>query len=107
MDAPDQTPNALQITPKRLTQANQFFTHKDMTKDGLKLVHSIWYGPQLQEFRKGIEKDDYAFYDEYDNCREVLVAGSANAGKTSLINALNANVVTGRVSKRSGKTEAL
>lgn len=67
-------------------------------------MHSIWYGDNLKAFRKGIVEDDYAFYDEYPYCKEVMIAGSSNSGKTSLINALNNNVETGKVSKRSGKT---
>lgn len=36
-----------------------------------------------------------------------MIAGSANSGKTSLINALNSHIETGRVAKKSGKTQAL
>jgi len=67
-------------------------------------VHSIYYGDQLKEFRKGIETDEYEFYDKYPNTPEILIAGSSNSGKSSLINALNDNVIASRVSKRSGKT---
>ena len=70
----------------------------------MRLVHSIFYGEQLQAFRKGIEDDEYEFYDTYPNCKEVLIAGSSNSGKSYLINALNDNVTTSRVAKRSGKT---
>lgn len=56
---------------------------------------------------KGVRDDEYPFYDEYFGTREVLVAGSSNSGKTSLINALNDRVEAGRTSKRSAKTQAL
>ena len=61
----------------------------------------------MKAFRKGIETDDYYFYDEYQNCKEVMIAGSSNSGKSSLINALNENVTTSKVAKKSGKTQAL
>lgn len=40
-------------------------------------------------------------------CKEVMIAGAANSGKTSLINSLNDNTIIGRVSKQSGKTQAM
>ena len=52
---------------------------------------------------KGIREDDYEFYDKYPNCKEVLVVGSSNTGKSSLINALNNNEVA-KTRKKSGKT---
>lgn len=61
----------------------------------------------MKLFRKGIETDEYEFYDTYPNCKEVLIAGSSNSGKSSLINALNDNVATSKVSKRSGKTQCM
>jgi GTP-binding protein EngB required for normal cell division len=73
----------------------------------MKLVHSIFYGPQLREFTKGIREDDYEFYDNYFGCKEVVITGSSNSGKSSFINALNDNVTESRTSKRSGKTQAL
>ena len=99
--------NQLVIQQKYLTKGSQFFIHKDMEKHGMKLVHSIYYGEQLRAFRKGIETDDYAFYDEYPYCPEILIVGSSNAGKSSLINALNDTVTTSKVSKKSGKTQCL
>lgn len=33
-----------------------------------------------------------------------MIAGSSNSGKSSLINALNENVTTSKVAKKSGKT---
>ena len=53
---------------------------------------------------KGIREDDYEFYDNYPNCREVLVVGSSNAGKSSLINAVNDNQKVAKTRKKSGKT---
>ena len=53
---------------------------------------------------KGIREDDYEFYDKYPNCREVLVVGSSNAGKSSLINAVNDNQKVAKTRKKSGKT---
>jgi ribosome biogenesis GTPase A len=41
---------------------------------------------------KGIKEDDYEFYDKYPLAKEVLIIGSANVGKSSLINALNMGV---------------
>ena len=38
---------------------------------------------------KGIRDDDYEFYDEYLDCKEVLIVGASNAGKSSFINAIN------------------
>ena len=56
---------------------------------------------------KGIREDDYPFYDDYPNTREVLIVGSSNAGKSSLINALNESIKVAKVRKRSGKTQSL
>ena len=53
-------------------------------------MHRINYA-NVREYMKGIREDDYEFYDNYPNCREVLVVGSSNAGKSSLINAINDN----------------
>ena len=43
----------------------------------------------IREHIRGIKNNDYEFYDQYPNCREVLVLGGANAGKSTLINAIN------------------
>lgn len=37
----------------------------------------------------------------------MLIAGSSNSGKSTLINSLNSNVFTSKTSKRSGKTQSL
>jgi GTP-binding protein EngB required for normal cell division len=75
----------------------------------MKMIHQIFY-PDIRKFRKAIEDDEYEFYDEYMDCKEVLIAGSSNSGKSSLINVLNGGTLSTRVakmSKRSGKTQSL
>ena len=54
-------------------------------------VSRLHYG-NVRDFMRAIRSDDYEFYDEYPNCKEVLVVGSSNAGKSSLINALNEKI---------------
>ena len=56
---------------------------------------------------KGIREDDYEFYDEYLDCKEVLVVGSSNSGKSSLINVLNDNTVVAKTRRKSAKTQSL
>ena len=56
---------------------------------------------------KGIREDEYEFYDDYPNCKEVLIVGSSNSGKSSLINSLNESIQVGKVRKKSGKTQSL
>jgi GTP-binding protein EngB required for normal cell division len=58
-------------------------------------------------FRKGIEEDDYFFYDDFRECKEVLIVGSSNSGKSSLINALNNGTQIAKVAKKSAKTESI
>ena len=43
----------------------------------------------MRDHINGIKNDDYWFYDKYPNCKEVLIVGPSNAGKSTLINALN------------------
>lgn len=69
-------------------------------------VHKLHYG-NIRDFMKGIREDDYLFYDDYPNCKEVLIVGSSNAGKSSLMNALNESIKVAKVRKRSGKTQSL
>ena len=69
-------------------------------------VHRLHYG-NVQAFTKGIRNDDYEFYDEYLNCKEVLIVGSSNSGKSSLINSLNESIKVAKVRKKSGKTQSL
>ena len=73
----------------------------------MKMVHRIDYGQPIRDFMKGIREDDYLFYDDYPECKEVLVVGSSNSGKSSFINALNNGQEIARVRKLSGKTESL
>ena len=68
-------------------------------------VHRLHYG-NIREFVKGIRADEYELYDDYPECKEVLVVGSSNTGKSSLINALN-EVKVAKTRKRSGKTQSL
>ena len=56
---------------------------------------------------KGIREDDYQFYDEYIDCKEVLIVGSSNSGKSSLVNVLNAKTKAAKTRKKSGKTQSL
>ena len=56
---------------------------------------------------KGIREDEYEFYDDYPNCKEVLIVGSSNSGKSSLINSLNESIQVAKVRKKSGKTQSL
>ena len=80
------------------------FIHKNQKEQGLKLVHQV-DRRNIREFRKGIEDDEYQFYDDYLDCREVLVVGSANSGKSTLINQLNGGKDVTKVSRRTGKTQ--
>ena len=43
----------------------------------------------IREHILGVRNDDYEFYEEYPGCKEILILGAANAGKSTLINALN------------------
>jgi len=43
----------------------------------------------IRDHIRGIKNNDYEFYDEYPNCKEVLILGGANSGKSTLINAIN------------------
>ena len=61
----------------------------------------------MPAFKKGIENDDYEFYDNYRECREVLVVGSSNSGKSSMINAMNNGTEIAKVAKKSAKTESI
>ena len=69
-------------------------------------VHRLHYG-NIQNFMKGIREDEYEFYDDYPNCKEVLIVGSSNSGKSSLINSLNESIQVAKVRKKSGKTQSL
>ena len=69
-------------------------------------VHKIHYG-NIREYIRGIKKDDYEFYDDYPYCKEVLIVGSSNSGKSSLFNILNESIKVAKVRKKSGKTQSL
>ena len=69
-------------------------------------VHRLHNG-NIQNFMKGIREDEYEFYDDYPNCKEVLIVGSSNSGKSSLINSLNESIQVAKVRKKSGKTQSL
>jgi len=42
-----------------------------------------------------LKNNDYEFYDQYPNCKEVLILGAANSGKSTLINAINGAYIGG------------
>ena len=67
------------------------------------MVHSIaqW---NIEEFVKGVREDDYWFYDKYPGCKEVMIMGSSNVGKSTLINALNMGSKVAYTAKAQGKT---
>ena len=80
--AVEEATNSLEIHPTAMHRGASFFLHHDKQKEnGLKLVHSIYY-ENFKAFQKGIIEDDYEFYDDYIGCREVLIAGSSNVGKS-------------------------
>lgn len=56
---------------------------------------------------KGVKENDYLFYDDHPGVKEVVVIGSANVGKSTLINALNNDSKIAYTAKRSGKTQEL
>ena len=86
---------------------NYFVSHKgNQEENGLKLVHSLDFR-RINDFVKGVKEDDYQFYDDYPNCKEVVIMGSANSGKSSLINALNNGTKIAYTAKTSGKTQEL
>ena len=68
--------------------------------------HRLHYG-NIRNFLKGIREDEYEFYDDHPNCKEILIVGSSNSGKSSLINTLNEAIKVAKTRKRSGKTQSL
>ena len=44
MESEETQKNQLIVCPKYITQGNQFFLHKNQVENGLKLVHSIYFG---------------------------------------------------------------
>ena len=76
----------------------------------MKLVHQIDH-VSMREYIHGIKTDNYLFYEENPYSKEVLIMGAANAGKSTLVNALNgqyegigAEKRLAYTSKASGKT---
>ena len=69
----------------------------------MELVHEIQW-KDIRKFIEGVKEDDYEFYDENPDIREVVVYGHTNSGKSSLINALNYNRDICDVAKKAGKT---
>ena len=63
-----------------------------------------YYNDSIRAFMKGIREDDYEFYDNYLECKEVLIVGSSNSGKSSFINVLNEGTKVAKTRKKSGKT---
>ncbi len=59
---------------------------------------------RIKDFVKGVKEDDYKFYDDYPNTNEVVIMGSSNVGKSSLINALNNGSEIAYEAKTPGKT---
>lgn len=96
----------LEYHPKYIQTGANYFVQKNQQEKGLKLVHQVhqW---NIDEFVKGVREDDYEFYDKYPGAKEVLVMGSANVGKSSLINALNMGTKVAHTNKLPGKTQAL
>lgn len=82
--------NSVEFRPKYTQLGQNFFVQKPgkQREAGLKLVKSYdWIS--IRQHVHGIKSDDYPFYEDYPNCKEVLVLGKANTGKSTLINALN------------------
>jgi len=88
----------IEYHPKYIQLGANYFVQKNQQEKGLKLVHSLhqW---NIDQFMKGVREDDYEFYDKNPNAREVLIMGSSNAGKSSLINALNMGTKVAHTSK--------
>ncbi|TNV77125.1 hypothetical protein FGO68_gene9294 [Halteria grandinella] len=96
----------IEYLPKYIQTGANYFVHKNQKEQGLKLVHSIdqW---NIEKYVEGVKNDDYDFYDKYPGCKEVVVLGSSNSGKSTLINALNMGSEAAYTAKRPGKTQAL
>lgn len=82
--------NSVTFKPAYVQLGSNYFMHKagKQRENGMQMVHQIDH-VTLREYIKGIKADDLEFYDKYPNCKEVMIMGSANSGKSTLINALN------------------
>ena len=61
----------------------------------------------MNDFVKGVREDDYPFYDAFPHAKEVVLIGATNAGKSSLINALNNGEEVAYTAKAPGKTQEI
>ena len=93
----------MEYHPKYIQLGANYFVQKNQYEKGLKLVHQLhqW---NIDKFVKGVREDDYEFYDKNPNIKEVLIMGSSNVGKSSLINALNMGAKVAHTAKVPGKT---
>lgn len=82
--------SSVAFRPKYVQLGSNYFVQKQgkQKEQGMQLVHQIDH-VSMREYIKGIKGDSYEFYDTYPNCREVLIMGAANSGKSTLINSLN------------------
>ena len=82
--------NSVEFQPKYIQLGSNYFLQAPgkQREHGMKLVHQIDY-ITMREYINGIKNDDYEFYDEYPQCKEVLIMGKTSSGKSTLINALN------------------
>ena len=85
-----QETNQVQFRPKYVQLGSNYFVQAPgkQRENGLKLVHQIDH-VSMRDYINGIKTDNYEFYEAYPNCKEVLIIGGANSGKSTLINALN------------------
>jgi len=100
--------SSLEFKPQIMIQGSQYFVSQkgNQKRNGLKLVHSLDHY-RVNDFVKGVKEDNYQFYDDYPNAKEVVILGSTNVGKSSLINALNNGEKIAYTSKDPGKTQEL
>ncbi|CDW75696.1 gtp-binding protein [Stylonychia lemnae] len=98
----------LELKQQFLQQGTNYFVSPrgNQEENGLKLVHTLDY-KRINDFVKGVKENDYLFYDDYPDLKEVVIMGSANVGKSSLINALNNGHEIAYTAKTSGKTQEL
>mmetsp|Transcript_1647 Transcript_1647/g.2911 ORF Transcript_1647/g.2911 Transcript_1647/m.2911 type:complete len:299 (-) Transcript_1647:18-914(-) len=107
--------NVVEFKPKYVELGQNYFLQNQgkQRENGMKLVRQYdWVS--IRHHVHGIKSDDYPFYDEYPNCREVLLLGVGSSGKSSIINALNGAYGEGvggeevaHVARWKGKTQQL